>query len=95
MSAVSRTRTSTSASATSRTGAGRPVRDKATGRTGKTRVERIAPAGRNRKGRVGIGIGPENGPCDSQGRSTGPSFTLITWDDGTKANVRTDSLDFL
>ncbi len=57
----------------------RKVRDTNTGRTGQTRSTGD--------------LGPDHGPCDSNGRPKGTQRVTVTWDDGTHADVPADSLD--
>ncbi|WP_163547810.1 hypothetical protein [Candidatus Frankia nodulisporulans] len=69
----------------------RRIRDSRTGRTGRTRTHHL-------DGDSGPGLGAEHGPCSDPrqgggGGWTGRTFTTVTWDDGTKDNVHTDTLD--
>lgn len=62
------------------TEAGWPVADPATGRTGWTWSEPVP-------GTVGaVRVGPGNGPCDQDGRATGPQHLVVRWGDGTTGN---------
>ncbi|OHV39704.1 hypothetical protein BBK14_13615 [Parafrankia soli] len=75
---------STVARTRSKTSTDRRVRDTGTGRTGRARSQNIGG---------GISIGAEHGPCDRDGRPIGRQLTTVTWDDGTKDSVPTDTLD--
>jgi hypothetical protein len=44
-------------------------------------------------GGLGWSLGSSFGPCDPDGRATGPQFTTVTWDDGTEDVVTDDTLD--
>jgi hypothetical protein len=67
-----------------RTASGERITDTTTGRTGRTR---------NMGGGLGWSLGSSFGPCDPDGRATGPQFTTVTWDDGTEDVVTDDTLD--
>lgn len=62
------------------TEAGWPVVDPATGRAGRTWGEVVPDTG------AAVRTGPGNGPCDQDGRPTGPQCVAVRWGDGTAGN---------